>query len=482
MGKNNLFKRLLGVMLIAVMLLQLCACGASKDSALNAYAKYSVKSQATLQTADGEAISFPKSGKDGDSFTFVFSEPTEINTVVLSEKEENITEYEIAVQKNGAFETVYRQDKVGTLRYCALETVETDAVRVTVQKTREGKFTLTNADILLSKHTRDDFRVTAYMVCDTVQQPDSIKPAHMAAITDIMLFGAAVFDEEGHIKFNTFEINGESVSGEDALRTAIENIRAACNSDKMPSLYINLLGPDGDTKEKEKKHNVVFTECADTLSKEIKALLTQFDVDGVYFDYEYPYKSSGWRAYSQFLVQLDETLGDKKIGIALGPWGGKLSKDAKTAVDYYELMTYDMFDDDGYHATFETCIDGVKFMEKQGYEAQKYTLGIPFYARPLDRSAVWSSYYESAETLGKFGNVDSTPIEVTVWENGQNVNKMLESPRYFNSYQMVYDKTAFTFDSELGGVMVWHYACDVGTETGLSLFDAMAKAIADRQG
>lgn len=482
MGKNNLLKRLLGVMLIAVMLLQLCACGASKDSALNAYTKYSVKSKATLQAADGATFSFPKSGKDGDSFTFVFSEPTEINTVVLSEKEENITEYEIAVQKDGAFETVYQQDKVGTLRYCALETVKTDAVRVTVNKTREGKFTLKNADILLSKHTRDDFRVTAYMVCDTVQQPDSIKPAHMAAITDIMLFGAAVFDEEGHIKFNTLDINGEAVSGEDALHTAIANIHAACQNGETPHIYINILGPDGDTKEKEEKHNIVFTQCADTLSAEIKAMLEQFDAEGVYFDYEYPYKNSGWRAYSEFLVHLDEVLGDKKIGISLGPWGGKLSKDAKDAVDYYELMTYDMFDDDGYHATFETCIDGVKFMEKQGYDSQKYTLGIPFYARPLDRSAVWSSYYESAETLGKFGNVDSTPIEVTVWENNQNVNKMLESPRYFNSYQMVYDKTAFAFDSSLGGVMVWHYACDVGPETGISLFDAIAKAIDDRQG
>lgn len=484
MKKHTIGKRIFSLGMISVLLLQLCACAATRKTAYNDAA--SVAKNAVFSTAADEKASFPVHGKDGDALTIRFSEPTEINTVVLSEKNDQILAYEIAVQTDGEFETIYKQDKVGDMRYCAFETVKTDAVRVTVTQTRENAFTLKAADVLLSKHNRSDFRVTAYMISDRVQNPDSIDPEHMEVITDIMLFGAVTFDEAGHLHYADFEIDGEKRDGKSVLQTAIHNIRNACTDSRMPRLYINILGPDGDVDTKEQKHNTVFQEHADVLCTEIREMLGSFDteLDGVYFDYEYPYKASGWRAYSKFLVRLDAALGDDyKIGAALGPWGGKLSADAKNAVDFYEVMTYDMFGDDadGYHATFTTARNGVAFMQKKGYALEKATLGIPFYGRPLDRSAVWTDYFSSAEKLGRFGNVDDSPIEVTIWENEQNVNKTLESPRYLNGYQMVYDKTAYAYDNGLGGVMVWHYSCDTKAESELSLFEAIGEAIADRQ-
>ena len=50
----------------------------------------------------------------------------------------------------------------------------------------------------------------------------------------------------------------------------------------------------------------------------------------------------------------------------------------------------------------------------------------------------------------------------------------------FNSVQMIKDKTAFANDYGLGGVMVWHYTCDVPYEDDLSLFKAIQTSLNTR--
>ena len=204
-------------------------------------------------------------------------------------------------------------------------------------------------------------------------------------------------------------------------------------------------------------------------------------MDGVAFDYEYPYKNSGWKAYSKFLVALDKAIPDKKISISLAPWGGKLTDDAKAAVDNYEWMSYDLFDDDGYHAPFSVATDTADFLNASGYDLQKSALGLPFYGRPTDKSEIWTNYYECAERLGKYGNLDTAPLKTTLLEGGETTEETVTTPRYLNSYQMVFDKAAFAYDYGFSGMMVWHYACDAKADTGLSLFEAIAEAILSRQ-
>ena len=50
---------------------------------------------------------------------------------------------------------------------------------------------------------------------------------------------------------------------------------------------------------------------------------------------------------------------------------------------------------------------------------------------------------------------------------------------YFNDRQMIYDKTQYAIDLGLGGIMIWHMACDT-PDAGLSLTTAIYDAIADR--
>lgn len=458
------------------------------ENNLKFFAEYSVKSKAVVKLSDGSIAKTKITGKDGDCIDFIFDSPVAVNTLVLLEKGDAIMEFEIlikspadAAEAEDGFVSIYTQDKVGALRYCAFNEELTDTLRLRINKTKEGTFTLKDLDILDVHHTREDFRITAYAVVKSMLDANRIDPAHLNVITDFILFGAVVFDEEGHLSYSDFEIDGETLTGKEAMQRVIDNIRAAQGENK-PRLYINILGPDGDVETKEQKHNVVFKEHAETLCAEIKDMLGSFDVDGIYFDYEYPYKASGWRAYSKFLIQLEEEIGEKKIGIAIGPWGGSISGKAQDAVDFYEMMTYDDFDSDGYHATFQTSVYGVDFLNRKHYDLQKSALGVPYYGRPIDRSAVWTDYSEAAESLGRFSNLDTRPIEVTLLENGEEIPKTIDTPRYMNSYQMIYDKTAFAYDLGVGGMMIWNYACDARADTGLSLFEAMQESIDARNG
>lgn len=479
MKKRTGFRIFASFLALVFFLLSFSAC-AVKVKNSDFFLDYSLKQSAVFRDGDGNEVKPKFSGKDGDYIDITFSEPVNVNTLVLYEKGDNITAFEIFANRNGSFESIYKQDKVGEFRYCAFNPEITTALRLQIQKTRDGSFSLNDIDVLNAVHTRTSFGVTAYAVTDTILSPDSIDPTHLQIISDFILFSAVTFDENGNLTYNDFTLDDKTISGEEALKTAIENIRAA-QGNSSPAIYINLLGPDGDVDTKEAKHNQVFEEHADTLIAEIQNLLNTFDVDGVSFDYEYPYKKSGWKAYSNFLVALDKAIPDKKISVALGPWGGKLTDDAKEAVDNYEWMSYDLFDEDGYHAPFSVATDTADFLNASGYDLQKSALGVPFYGRPTDQSAIWTNYYECAERLGKYGNIDTAPLKTTLLEGGETTEETVTTPRYLNSYQMVFDKTAFAYDYGFGGMMVWHYACDAKADTGLSLFEAMAEAILSRQ-
>ena len=66
------------------------------------------------------------------------------------------------------------------------------------------------------------------------------------------------------------------------------------------------------------------------LIQSITQLLDQYDLDGVFFDWEYPLRKKDWKVFDQFLLSLDEALGEKRLGIAVQSWAlrlpGRLSR------------------------------------------------------------------------------------------------------------------------------------------------------------
>ena len=76
-------------------------------------------------------------------------------------------------------------------------------------------------------------------------------------------------------------------------------------------------------------------------------------------DWQYPENGTQWKWYSKLIVELGNKLkADNKILTAtLRPNACSLSKKARTALEYVNLMTYDMFDERGEHSSnYETCM------------------------------------------------------------------------------------------------------------------------------
>lgn len=129
-----------------------------------------------------------------------------------------------------------------------------------------------------------------------------------------------------------------------------------------------------------------------------------------------------------------------------------------------EMMEYDLFDDSGDHSSFDTAQKGIQKFIDAGFDSKVLDLGIPFYGRPVDKGEFWYDYSDYSDVLGKYSN--KTEID------GNDV--------YFNSFQLVYDKTALAIDYNIGGVMVFRYACDDLNHKDLSLFTSISQCINDR--
>lgn len=310
----------------------------------------------------------------------------------------------------------------------------------------------TKKDGILPAETRD-LRVVAYVTAGSIEDMDSFDTGHMAEVTDVILFGVASFDQKGNIVLA------------DNFDQCYDNIRKAIGDNKI-KLHVNILGPgcsdsslewEEQMADQAKRHTDAF--CSGVLQGNIKQLLEDNGFDGVFFDYEFPMKRAPWRQFNNFLVSLDEELDDAyAIGVTAVGWDLKLSDAAIEAVDYIELMSYDLWDDDGNHATMDIAKDDIAKCKRAGYDLSKVDLGLPFYARPTTKDAYWYEYKSYSDQLDANGLYDDKETGLTF---------------SFNTADVVRAKTSYAYDEGLAGVMMWHYSCDTAYGAEDSLFGAV---------
>ena len=312
-------------------------------------------------------------------------------------------------------------------------------------------------NIDMSDKKTDDFRVTTYIRGDYVQSPDSLYPEDFDIVTDVILFECA-----------SFNALGEVVYDETKLETALTNIRDAIG-DRDVHITLNLLGPwgitDSDVWEEQMEaqsieHNKAFE--SGVLEDNIIEVLDKYDFDGVHFDYEYPLSNSAWKCYNKFLVSLDKKLGDYTLGVAGNTWNVKFSTAAVAAIDTFEVMLYDMVDDEGRHATYEDTISAAASVGIYGMPLEKVNIGLAFYSRPSDMSAYWYGYN------GCYEGID---------ENGWYHCDVTGKDFWFNTLDVIAAKTDYAINHGYGGVMIWHYNCDLPSVHEDSLLRAVGEVV-----
>ena len=405
-----------------------------------------------------------------------FPEETTFDTVVIKEKDNQIDKFSIWVEdENGEYKSIYQQDRVGEYRYCEIGGHTTDSLKICINSSNENQYNIKSIDVLNVKNNRnEDFRVTSYLVCQWFYGNENIDAEKMNTLTDIILFGVARFDENGNVYLQDLDINGKMVSGEIIFKDIIKNIK---ETNPNAKIHCNILGPDGtDSDDKEKLHSQAFKKNDKELIDNIIDLLKEYNFDGIFFDYEYPHKLKSIKDYSDFLVKLDSKLEDYILGAAFSHWSCNISKEAIKVLDRVEIMAYDNMGEYNAHAEFATVggAMAVKDFVKRGYDLSKCDLGLPFYGRTHGGDEAWPSYAQIA------GDLENNPFKNTIaksYMTGDTSGNIVTS---FNGVQMIKDKTAFANDYGLGGVMVWHYTCDVDYESDLSLFKAIQTSLETR--
>ena len=307
----------------------------------------------------------------------------------------------------------------------------------------------------------ENFKVTTYIRGDYIQEENSLYSEDFDIVTDVILFECASFDNEGNIVYDKVK-----------LETALKNIRKAIGERNI-NITLNLLGPEWHTESdvweeqmeaQSDEYNKAF--ASGVLEDNIIKVLDEYNFDGVHFDYEYPLSKKAWKEYNKFLVSLNEKLGDYTLGVACSDWNIKFSLSAIEAVDTFELMVYDFNDEEGKHATYEETVKLVNTVGLHGIPQEKVNVGLPFYSRPTDMSGYWYGYNGYYEKIDENGWYHCNDTDKDFW---------------FNTPEVIEQKTEYAINNGFGGVMIWHYNCDLPSTHEDSLLKAIDNALNSNQ-
>ena len=448
-----------------VIAVLLCACTftACSDKTPDA-----ISSQYDNVADGGKFVS--DSGAAGDSAVFDFGKKVLINTVVLKEKGGNITSFRIYV--DGSDKPVYGNDYVNGYRYCTFAAVETTKLRIEVLEA-DGNWKLTALEAYLILKDTSDFEVMSYINADTAYKMTQGQAELAAYVTQFNVFGCAYFDADGELVLVDYDLDGNTVKGSEVLQGAIENVRKA---NPAATVVVTVLGNRdfGDGMTTTERHNSAMGEYSSVLTGNLLALIDEYGLDGISFDYEYPEKKKDFETFSDYIASLDKALGDKLLTAAISEWNIGLnvySAEDLQPLDAIEVMAYDLFDERGNHSSFySSCYQTLKNLEKKDVDLSKVNLGLPFYSRPENKDSYWGSYNNIADKMSAYENAIK---EDYVTMEGTERTAVLN---YYNGRQLIYDKTRYAIDCGAGGVMIWHFGCD-SEDLELSLLRQISAAI-----
>lgn len=425
---------------------------------------------------------------DSEGITLTFNEPTTFNTVVLKENGDVIREFSFYyLTEKGESIFIYKQDLVEGYRYCSFEQITTKELKIKIVGLEGEEWEISDIEIYnMGKTKPDDFRVTAYVISQYTYNKDSVQAEHFKAINHVNLISTVFISEDGEIYFLDNTINGKFIDGEEIFATSLANVRSVV--EEGTTIVATLLGQDqnGSGLDTITIHERAFR--SENFIKNAVAFQEKYGLDGLSFDYEYPETMAQYKEMFETCRSLKEAMAPGSLmTVALGTWTLAkpliFDKSLMECVDWVESMNYDEMREDphNYHSTFSTsCYDFYQKINEInkvfGDAPATYTdvkdinLGLPFYSRPTDGRGYWGDYLRVAESLGKFQNV-----KYDEYHNGE-----LLPPTYYNSYQMIYDKVCYCLDTGAGGIMIWHYTCDMPWDSGLSLWRAIYEAIQSR--
>jgi len=194
----------------------------------------------------------------------------------------------------------------------------------------------------------------------------------------------------------------------------------------------------------------------------IMALVNQYNFDGVDIDWEYPTSSEEKSDFEGFMIALKTALGNKRLSFAIGAQYSPSTYSNATygALDALHLMTYDSDFSNGKHHADMAWSKGVvnTWVSFNGITNEKIFYGVPFYGR---KGTNWNDAQE--ETYANIISSNQATYSQTDSANGWR----------YDGIPQIKEKTAYAWNQNIGGIMIWETGQDVAATSQYSLLNAI---------
>lgn len=182
-----------------------------------------------------------------------------------------------------------------------------------------------------------------------------------------------------------------------------------------------------------------------TFINNLLGFVSQYGLDGVDIDWEYPDAGASANNYVSLMTQLSTALhnqGKLLTAAVVGTGGESILSSVFAQVDFLNIMAYDYNNYD--HSTYSYASQAINYWKGRGLAAGKAILGVPFYGRPS-----WETY---AALIAR----GADPYSDTYSGVG------------YNGINTIKAKTDLAYNSG-GGIMIWELSGDAtGTYSLLS--------------
>lgn len=273
-----------------------------------------------------------------------------------------------------------------------------------------------------------------------------------------------------HLIYFSLEIDLHTAlpSAMDRLPTTAEAQDARRAADKTGGKI--LLGFGGNARSQGFPNMVIDPANRKKFLTALNALLVEYQMDGVDYNWEYPQNAEQWQVWGTLMQESKAFLlgGPSKNVVTFTMY---MDPNHYNVIRHFDLLRHAdfvhcmVYDQHGQHSTYDFAMTSIQHAKQHQLPLRKFTLGVPFYARHTQTGDP-KTYQEVWRQLMKKNKQNATAVPRDVDLLGK---------YYFNSQEMIRKKTTLAVDSGLGGVMIWELGQD---EQPASVEHSLMRAIA----
>lgn len=388
------------------------------------------------------------------------------NTALIEEIGNEVQYFRLLAWVNDEWVTIYRSEKIQSLRLMSFDAVTTDRVRLIIDKWRDQKTPAKIKSIGLYNEPKRDtskFNVTAYQRIDVHGDvPSEIVAKGEEAMRNyarfydvyntVIVFGAVNWDSDGNMTFGkdgtkeTFKAEIKALKEIIAMRSNKHDVKIVCTALADGAFGADAKGDDHNGV------NVYMTQHYERVADQMIEFMKEVDIDGLDIDWEYPRTKNDWAVYDKFITRLDDAMHAYKpeavLSAALSAGALGMSQETLDRFDQIQFMAYDGHDEDGYQSSLDQAQYGLVDFVNNGAKLSQINIGIAAYGRPTEGGGYWPTWRD----LKQANYWDSRYYNVEC--EGQLFDAAYCSPA------LAGDKTAYALMTGVGGVMVFRMGCD----------------------